>query len=240
MISIKKILDTVISSFMIFGAWLYAFFVFQIINRVKIIGRENVPRTTNVLYVSHHLTLIDSFLVGLSVFRLTDIILHPSLIPWNAPDHKNFFDRPLFRWIFGHLKNIPVIRGLREREAMFKQLEQLGTKLKNGTLVLFFAGTRSRDGNVGDCKVGVAEIIYEYKPIVIPILLENIQSIMPIEKGFKFFSLSWFNRGRVIIGKPIQFNGCIEQPRNQARKKIAKMVREAVVELENVEKIKAS
>jgi 1-acyl-sn-glycerol-3-phosphate acyltransferase len=222
----KKIFDYVVGRLMLTGGWLYALWVFRVINRVEIIGRENVPRTQNVLYVANHQTLVDSFLVGMSVARLTDIILHPSLVPWNAPDQKNFFGKHLFRWIFQHLKNIPVTRGQQGKKSMLKQLEQFGSKLKHGTLLLFFEGTRSRDGGIGDCKAGVAEIILKHKPVVIPILLENIQPIMPIEIGFKFFSLRWFKRGCLTIGKPIKFNGC------STRKDVAKMVRQAVLELE--------
>jgi 1-acyl-sn-glycerol-3-phosphate acyltransferase len=57
----KSITEGFISRIVISLAWFYALWVFRIRNRIKIVGRENVPRGVNVLYVSNHQTLINSF-----------------------------------------------------------------------------------------------------------------------------------------------------------------------------------
>lgn len=168
--------------------WLYGFWVFKVRHKIEVVGKENIPRQQKVLFVSNHETLIDSFLIGSSVCRLTDVILHYDLIPWNTPDENNFFNKKFFRWIFGYLKNIPLARPLGKlgTKTMMKQLGEVGQKLNQGTVLMFFEGTRTRDGQIGECRPGVAEIISEHKPVVIPILLENIQQVMPIDVGFDF------------------------------------------------------
>jgi len=233
---VKKLFDAIAGKVIIFLAWSYALFVFRVFNRVKIIGRENIPSHTNVLYVSNHQTLADSFLIALGVVRLKDVIFWPSKIPWNSPDKQNFFGNPLIGFFFKYLKNVPVTRGVQGKQVLYDWLKKCSQVLRLGRLVIFFEGTRTRDGNIGECKSGLAELIYENKPTVVPILIENIQSIMPLEENIKedfknFIRLRFFRKGRMIIGKPIVFNGAFELPKSQARKQIALIVRNSVIDL---------
>lgn len=171
--------------------------------------------------------------MGLGVFSFSDIFLYPSRVPWNAPDKDNFFKKKLFSLIFRYLNNIPVTRGQQGKTTMLEQLKEFKNKLHQGRVHLFFEGTRTRDGHIGECKSGVAEVIYESRPLVIPILLENIQPIMPVEIGFKFFKISRGVKGIMRIGKPIEFNGVLNKPKNgQTRKEIGAIIRKAVIELQ--------
>lgn len=231
--SIRRFLHNRLSHFTLIIAWLWGFYTFKIRNRIKIIGRENLPRDTNALYLSNHETLIDSFLKGISVVSFRELIFYPKRIPWNAPDRSNFFSKKLgvLRYTMGLLRNIPTARNLRSREAIHAQLDQYIEALADGNLSLFFEGTRTRDGEIGQCKSGVAHIIQAAKPrYVIPILLVGIQPIMPIEAGFSFSKIQGGHRGHIIIGKPIKFSQAeIDQ---HGRKYIAAKVRQSVVELQ--------
>lgn len=230
---IKVLVESLISRIFLSLAWMYGWWVFRVINRIEIIGKNNIPHRTNVLYVSNHQTLIDSFLVGIGVFRFFDIFIYPSRVPWSAPDKENFFKKRLFRFVFRFLNNIPVTRGRQGGTTMSEQLKEFKNRLKQGKLHLFFEGTRTRDGSIGECKAGVAEIIYESRPLVVPILLENIQPIMPIEIGFKFFRVRRGVKGVMKIGQPIKFNGILDEPKDsKTRKKIGEIVRQAVLELQ--------
>lgn len=255
-----KIKKAIMSRIVLSLGWLYGFWVFKVRNKIEIIGKENIPRQPKVLFVSNHATLIDSFLIGSSVCRLTDILLHYNLVPWNTPDENNFFSKKILKLIFSYLKNIPIARHKPGSKTMMKQLAEVGQKLSLGnTVLMFFEGTRTRNGEIGECQAGVAGIIQEHKPIVVPILLDNVQQVMPIRVGFDFiwpmfpfiimlrfkpkfkpkFKLNFKLkviikkrvRGRLIIGQPIKFNGDLSQEKSQARKAIAKIVREAVVSL---------
>lgn len=232
---LKSLAEVLVGRIIIALAWFYAWWVFRVINHIEIIGKNNISHQSNVLYVVNHQTLIDSFLVGLGVFSFWDIFFHPSRIPWNAPDGDNFFKKKMFRFVFKFLNNIPITRDSNDGKALLKQQEILKNKLKQAELVLFFEGTRTRTGVIGDCQCGVADLIYENHPLVIPILLENVQPIMPIELGFRFFKVCSGFAGSMIIGKPISnFKGALDKPKNSKTKRdIGEIVRQAVVELQH-------
>lgn len=222
-------------SLLIIG-WLYAWWNFKVINHVRIIGRHNLPagkRRRGMLFVSNHQTLGDSFLIGLAVAKLWDIVLYPSRVPWNAPAKENFFSKPLYRWLFKFLNNVPVIRGQQSPGLFRRQMQKLAEALHRGCLLLFFEGTRSRTGQIGECKRAVAYFIYHYQPTsVVPIRLVDIRQIMPIELGYKFFNLNWRRKGALIIGKPLDLTEALTIPDEQiAYDKIKTLIKTAVEEL---------
>lgn len=227
---IKFGLERLISPLALFFFLLLGFYIFKILNRVKIEGRKNIPSGKNILFVSNHVTLIDSLLIGMGVTRWWEVFLCYYKVPWNAPDRKNFFSRPLEKILMDLLKTIPVDRGCVNKEKTDKTLARFYSVLKSGRLLLFFEGTRTRDGQIGPTRTGVARTISLMKPIVIPVLLENIQPIMPIESGFNFFKIYRRNKGRMIIGEPIIFSDLDDL------KKIKEEVKSAVEDLKNNEK----
>ena len=119
---------------------------------------------------------------------------------------KIFFSHPRERMLMKILKTIPVERGSLDKEKTEQTLEKFNSVLKSGRLLLFFEGSRTRNGEIGPTRAGVARTIFTMHPIVIPIFLENIQPIMPIESGFNFFKIYRGKKGRMIIGKPIIFS----------------------------------
>lgn len=210
--------------------WLWAYYIFRIKNKVEIIGQENLPHDTRALYLANHQTLIDSFLIGLFTLSFWEMLFHPKRISWNAPDRNNFLTHKVWKHLFALLKNVPVERKVTNLEAIQHQVELFCEALSDSNLVLFFEGTRTRNGDIGECRVGVSETIRLAKPrFVIPILLENIQPIMPIEAGFSYWGIQGGHRGRVIIGPPIDFSDLDMSGR--VRKEIGHRVRQSVINL---------
>jgi len=224
-----------LSHIALIGAWLIACYIFLWKNKVKIVGRENLPHTTNILYVSNHLTWIDSFLIGVSVMNFWEMFFYFKCIPWNAADRKNFFTHPVWKHFFALLKNIPVDRGSGNRDAVKELVRNFEKVLIDSNLLLFFEGTRSRTGFIGPCISGVSETIRLVKPkYVIPIFLDwGVQSIMPIADGPRYSAIHSGKTGQVIIGKAIDFSGIDMSKHGSARKNISALVRQAVVNLQN-------
>lgn len=261
--TIKDLVNGLLGRLILSFGWLYGFVVFRIKNKIKIIGRENIPKQGKVLFVSNHETLIDSFLIGCAVCRLTDMVFNYRAVPWNTPDRKNFFSKKILGWLFSYLKNIPISRDKPGTKIMMKELAEVGQKLSAGdNVAMFFEGTRTRDGEIGECQAGVAGIISEHKPTVIPIFLDNVQKVMPIKVGFDFvwpafpfiillrfkpkfkpkFRLNFKLKiiikprvvGKLVIGQPINFNGLLNKDQNrETRREIGWVVRQAVVDLKN-------
>lgn len=229
--SIKKWFYGKLSHITLIVAWLWGHYIFRIKNRVKIVGRENLPRDTGILYVSNHLTLIDSFIIGPAVVSLWEILFFPKRIPWNTPDRNNFLKHKVWKHLFNLLKNIPVSRD-GGRHTIQAQIRLFAKALKNGNVVLFFEGTRSRSGEIGNCVPGVAETVRTANPkYVVPILLEGIQPIMPIEGGFKYSAICSGHKGQITIGKPINFSVLDSDKPSLARKEIGRKIRQAVLDL---------
>ncbi len=198
-------------------------------NNFEVIGRENVPSGVGILFCPNHWDLTDSWGVGTSAYSFKDVLLDYDCIPWNAPDQTNFFGNPIYRFVFGLLKNVPVVRGERSREAIDGQIAKFVDVLEDSNLVLFFEGTRSRDGSIGPCKSGVQLVVQRAKPKVIPvrIITENAEHVLNIEDGFNWLKIRNGVKGQVIFGKAIDFTE--EEWLN--RKLIGKRIRDEVISL---------
>lgn len=190
-----------------------SFYIFKLLNKIKIIDKENLPRDTSILYVSNHLTLIDSLLIGANVISLWELFLLQTHIPYNAPDMKNFFSHWLGKHFIRMMKCVPVRRGSKNFSAIKRQIDVFCKLLRNNNLLLFFEGTRSRTGEIGECKYGVAATILKAKDIqIVPIRLIGVDQIMPIESGFKYRKIFSGKKGYMIIGKPIDFEDILSSP----------------------------
>ena len=233
----KKV-NAILGYFIFWLLWLLNLYIFKIRNRIKVVGRENLPRAERVLYVSNHQTLIDSLLIGSSVVSLTDLLFRQRRIPWNAPDKNNFFSHKISKHFIKLMKCVPVRRNLKSLSAINKQVSEFYQILKKENLLLFFEGTRTRDGSIGKCRYGPAKTILQARPdYIIPILLVGIQPIMPIEIGFKYNKITFGHKGFVIIGPSIDFSDIYNLPSDkysdkEKLKEIAWRVQNKVMELQ--------
>jgi len=213
---------------------LIAFYIFKIRNRVKVRGRKNLPKENGILFVSNHQTLIDSLLIGISVSSIFDIFFHYNRVPFNAPDYDNFFKHPIGKQLIYLSKCIPAHRHTRKMEIIMKDVANFCQALKKSNLVLFFEGTRTRTGEIGDCKFGVAHTVMQVRPkYVIPIYLHDVQPIMPIESGFNFTKIYGGHKGEIYIGKPIIFSDLLNE------ELVKQEIREAIIKLQESARAKA-
>ena len=95
-----------------FGVWLayvalisagfvsFVFFRFPF-NFTMVRGKKNIPKKgKNVLYVSNHLSMYDSFLIAVAAF-FPAFLAHPSRQPLNFAAEENYFTRWYLRILFG-------------------------------------------------------------------------------------------------------------------------------------------
>ena len=194
--------------------YILVYLIFGIGNRVKITGRENLPKGSRILFLSNHQTLIDSFLIALGTKTFWDILFRQKQFAYNVPETKNFYYNDLVRVFFETLKTVPISRSGVSRSKIEDQINQFSKLLENDNLVIFFEGTRTRDGKINECRVGPALTIIKAKPnYVVPILLEDIQSIMPIKYGSKINThIKMGNIGKMRIGKPLNLEEFYKEP----------------------------
>lgn len=151
------------------------FFFFHVFSRTTVIGRDHVPKKPNTLFLSNHLSMIDSFLVGLCAFY-PESLFRPSLLPWNPAAEENFY-RDCFISLFSdNWKCIPIKEGRRDLSSLTK----MEAALQTSPLLIFPEGTRSRDGSIGKAKGGAGLLILEAKPSVVPVCIVGMDKVLPV------------------------------------------------------------
>jgi len=190
--------------------------LFRLMNRMKVEGVENIPvEHENVLYCINHSSLIDNFAFE-SVVYLPKVLFQPKYLPVNLADRKNFFGDPksrrlkdrvlrlLGKHLFTHLRAYPVDR----RRGDMEQVGEWVELLRQNIVVVFPEGTRSRSGEIGTGKPGVGRLIYEARPMVIPVRMMGMENVL----GVGHMVPRMFQTVRVFIGKPLDLSDMLDAP----------------------------
>ncbi|MBU1534307.1 1-acyl-sn-glycerol-3-phosphate acyltransferase [Myxococcota bacterium] len=180
-----------------------AFVFFFVLNRTVVRGRRNLRVEKNTLYLSNHQTMIDSFLIG-TILTLPRMIGRPSLIPHHPAASENFFGNPLLAWFSARWKCIPVRRGQRD----FAALSLMTETLREGTMLIYPEGTRSRTGEIGTGRPGTGKLIHDTGAVCIPIRVRGMDRVLPIGRRVPRI----FQRIEVIIGEPVALESVRELP----------------------------
>ncbi len=184
-----------------------SFVLFRMLNRMRVYGLENIPQEhENVLYCINHCSLLDNFAFEMAAY-VPKVFFKRKYIPISLADRKNFFGDPtsrrlkdkiltlLGRHFFRHLKAYPVDR----KAANMGQVEQWRELLKDNIVIVFPEGTRTRTGAIGRGQPGVGKLIYEARPIVVPVYMSGTAEILGV--GMRVPAV--FRTVRVYIGKPM-------------------------------------
>lgn len=135
-------------------------FIFHIIYKITIVGRENIPEENGgYIIASNHVSNLDPPMVGI-VFR--------GKYTFMAKDEL-FHVNPFFTWLITKLGAFPVKRGAKDLAAIDKALDSL----KQGRIfVIFPEGTRSKTGELGKPKSGVAITAIRAEAPVVPVFVK--------------------------------------------------------------------
>lgn len=193
------------------GLGSYLFFRFPF-NFARVHGREHVPKESrNVLIVSNHTTMFDSFFVGAALY-FPSLITKPGRPPINFADQQNYFTTWYIRLLLRLLRTEPVPS--RTSSRIMQGYESL---LKRRNLLVFYQGTRSH--NLTKIKAGPAYAVAtaETAPLVVPVYHEGAERIFrkggPKTHGFwRWMPLSLFRKPSVIIGEPIPMDDLRQIP----------------------------
>ncbi len=196
--------------------------LFRILNRTRVHGLENIPEGhENVLYCLNHNSLLDNFAFEAAAY-VPKIIFKKKYLPISLADRKNFFGDPssrrlkdrvlhlLGRHFFRHLKAYPVDR----RTANMVQVEQWKELLKDNIVIVFPEGTRTRTGEIGKGKPGVGKLIYEARPIVVPVHMFGTENVLGVGMNFP----AVFNTIDITIGKPKDMSEYLSRPLPEDRR----------------------
>ncbi|HEY6872748.1 MAG TPA: lysophospholipid acyltransferase family protein [Geobacteraceae bacterium] len=167
-----------------FSAYVIGFYA-SVINRFRVKGAENIPRSGGVLLASNHISAYETIFLPWAVVRR-----HPLQMLW-APAKEELFRSRLQRWLYSSWGAFPVKRGRDVRAG--KVLNDL---LRDQKVMLFPEGTRHKDGVLGRGNRGVGKIIYDTRPTVIPTALVGLNR-------WRFPGFG--QEGMVVFGRPLDF-----------------------------------
>ncbi|MBM7552449.1 lysophospholipid acyltransferase family protein [Thalassobacillus pellis] len=149
--------------------------IFYPLYRIKVVGRENIPKEGPVIICSNHISNVDPPVVGITSSRDIHFMAKEEL-----------FRKKIIGTILLNVNAFPVKRGMRDRNALRGGLKILE---ENKVLGLFPEGTRSKNGEVGEGLAGAGFFALRSTAWVVPC------AIIGPYKPFK--------RLKVVYGPPI-------------------------------------
>ena len=156
--------------------------------KVKVLGLENIPKDTNVIFTPNHQSYLDIFILLKYLPCLFRFVVMRKL-----------FKVPLIGYHIKHSGFLSLDR--KDRKNSIRTIHMIIDLLaKNESFVIFPEGKLTLDGSIGEFSRGTSIIIQRSKKPVVPIVIDGTFQILP--KG------AWrLGRGEVTVkvGKPVYF-----------------------------------
>ncbi|MGV2984105.1 lysophospholipid acyltransferase family protein [Microbacterium sp. AGC85] len=168
--------------------------VVKAIFRPWIVGRSNVPRNGAAILASNHLSVSDSVFLPLLIDRPMSFLAKSDY----------FTGRGLKGWATKYFMKatgqIPIDRsgGKASEASLNTGLQVLG---RGDLLGIYPEGTRSPDGKLYRGRTGIARMALEAKVPVIPVVMVDTDSAMPIGR-----TVPRIVRVGIVIGEPLDFS----------------------------------
>lgn len=167
-------------------------FYATVINRCRVTGAEHIPRRDGVLFLANHISGFDTVFLPAVILRS-----RPWTMVW-APAKEELFANRFLGAVFRSWGAFPVKRGRDVRAG-----KELGRLMHDDAVMLFPEGTRHKDGHLGTGNRGVGKLIYNHRPVVIPVSLSGINR-------WKVFGMR--QKGEMRFGAPLDYRELLELP----------------------------
>jgi 1-acyl-sn-glycerol-3-phosphate acyltransferase len=170
-------------------------FIFRVLWRPRVVGRENIPHTGPVILASNHLSFIDSVVIP---------VLSPRKVVFLAKE--DYFTGTgvrgaLMRGWFEALGTVPVDRD--DTKSALGALDVALEVLARGEAFgIYPEGARSRDGRLYRGRTGVAHLALSSGAPVVPVGLVGTEKLQPIDSR-----LPRLAKITVRFGEPLDFAG---------------------------------
>ncbi len=138
--------------------------------RVKVEGREHVPRRGPVILACNHRSFLDSIFIPLVVHRRVTFVAKAE-----------YFDDPKTAWFFRGVGQIPIRRegGTASERALASATEVL----RNGKVFAIYPeGTRTRDGYLHRGHTGIARLSLQNNVPIVPIGMIGSDEVQPVDR----------------------------------------------------------
>ncbi len=171
--------------------------IFFVLFRVKVEGREHIPKQGAAVLAANHQSFCDSFFIPLVVARRVTFLAKAE-----------YFDSWKIAWFFRAAGQIPILRG--GGSASDRALETARTEVlgKGRLLGLYPEGTRTLDDYVHKGRTGVTRLSRECGVPVIPVGLIGTVDVQPVNAKM----MRPFHTVTIRFGAPMQ----MDPPENPA------------------------
>lgn len=142
--------------------------LFTLVSRVRVVGRDNVPRTGPLILAPNHASFADPPIVGSQLPR--------SLFYMGKEE---LFRVPIFGWLIRQVNAFPVRRAEGDIAAI-KAAERILNA--GGALIVFPEGRRQRTGRLGAPKRGVGLLATRTGVPVLPVYIHNSHRILRLAR----------------------------------------------------------
>jgi 1-acyl-sn-glycerol-3-phosphate acyltransferase len=183
--------------------------------KMRIYGKENVPKKGAVVLICNHQSFLDPLFCGIYIGRPLFFLARHTLF------EKRFWGR-----VISSVNTIPVRRG----EADLSAMKTIIGKLKQGKGVcLFPEATRSKDGKITALKPGFGLLCRRGNAAVVPAVVDGAFECWPRHKKF-------FSPGMIVVcyGEAI----AAEQVKDMTDKQLADQLTDTLRKMQNECRIK--
>jgi acyl-[acyl-carrier-protein]-phospholipid O-acyltransferase/long-chain-fatty-acid--[acyl-carrier-protein] ligase len=152
---------------------LLVWFLTHLVYRVRVLGREHIPKHGGALLVCNHLSQVDALLLQASVPRQIRFIMY-----------KGIYESPWIKPLALFMKVIPISSEQRPRE-MIQSLRDASDAIKAGEIVCIFAeGQITRIGQMLPFRRGFERIMKDAEAPIVPVALDDVWgSIFSFQRG---------------------------------------------------------
>jgi 1-acyl-sn-glycerol-3-phosphate acyltransferase len=161
--------------------------ILRLFVRIKVEGRENVPRRGAVILASNHRSFLDSIFIPLVLRRRVTFVAKAE-----------YFDDPKTAWFFRSCGQIPIRR--EGGSASERALASAADVLRAGNVFAIYPeGTRTRDGFLHRGHTGFARLAMRANVPIVPIGLVGTDAVQPVDSRMP----KLFRSVTVRFGEPI-------------------------------------
>jgi 1-acyl-sn-glycerol-3-phosphate acyltransferase len=147
-----------------FLGWALINLMLRILWRFRKGGTDLIPKKGGVIIASNHAAYVDPPFVGAASPRELSYLAKREL-----------FNNGLFGWLIRKYNAFPITRGSFDRKGMSQAMKLLKERK---ALLLFPEGTRSKDGNLMEPKLGVGKIAVEAGVPIVPAYIGNSKDLL--------------------------------------------------------------
>jgi 1-acyl-sn-glycerol-3-phosphate acyltransferase len=161
--------------------------ILRVCFRVKVDGRENVPRQGPVILAVNHRSFLDSIFLPLVLPRRVTFVAKAE-----------YFDDPKSAWFFRGVGQIPIRRegGSASERALASAGEVLDA---GGVFAIYPEGTRTRDGFMHRGHTGVARLSFRTGVPIVPVGMIGTDEVQPVDRRMPRL----FRRVTIRFGEPL-------------------------------------